>query len=203
MNPRSLTRRDLLIAGSAALGAGLTACETPPRQRFAELTYAHFGPFRLDVATIEIVSEYQSPLAPPHIEHLLPAPPEQTLRRWARDRLVATGAAGYRGRFVITDARVTETKLAKTEGIRGAFTTDQSERYDGAIAAALEIRAERGNFRDGYAVASASRLRTVPEGISINARETVWFELVETLMNDFNAEMERQIRANLTRFLRQ
>jgi hypothetical protein len=198
-----LTRRDLLIAGSAALGAGLTACETPPRQRFADLTYGHFGQFRLDVAAIEIVSEYQSPLAPPHIEHLLPAAPEQTLRRWARDRLVATGAAGYRGRFVITDARVTETKLAKTEGIRGAFTTDQAERYDGAIAAALEIRAERGNFRDGYAAASASRLRTVPEGISINARETVWFELVETLMNDFNAEMERQIRANLTRFLRQ
>jgi hypothetical protein len=42
----------------------------------------------------------------------------------------------------------------------------------------------------------------VPEGISLNEREKVWFDLVEASMNDINTELERQIRANMARFLR-
>ena len=41
----------------------------------------------------------------------------------------------------------------------------------------------------------------MPEGITINDREKVWFELLEATMNELNAEMDRQIRANLAQFL--
>lgn len=200
LTPPLLSRRNalvLLLAGGAA-----AACSTqPPRPRFPELTYGHLGQFTLDVSRIEIVSEYKANFAAPNVEHLFPTAPEQTLRRWAQDRLVATGTPGRIARFVIQDAKVTETELPRTPGVRGAFTTDQTQRYDGALAVVLEIREERANYRAGTASAWASRSRTVAEGITINDRDKVWFDLVEAMMNDLNAEMDRQIRANLAQFV--
>jgi hypothetical protein len=195
-----MKRRDFTFLLGAAVLAG---CSTPPpRTRFPDLTYGHLGQFRLDVARVEIVSEYRAPGRAPNIEHLLPVVPEQSLRRWAQDRVVATGTPGRFARFVIQEAKVTDTELPKTPGIRGSFTTDQTNRYDGVLSAALEIREERGNFRAGTASAWATRSRSVPENITVNDREKVWFELTEQLMNDINAELERQIRANLGQFLR-
>lgn len=207
---RAITRREFSTRlgasalGLAVLGSGVLAgcaSQTPARQTFPELSYAHLGKRRLDVARIEIVSEYRAPLAPPNIEHQFPIVPEQALRRWAQDRLAAAGTQGRYARFVIQDAAVTDTLLPKTEGVRGAFTTDQTDRYDGTLAAALEIREERGNFINGNAVARVTRSRTTPEGLSINEREKIWFEMVEAMMNDFNAQLDSQINSNLTRYL--
>ena len=65
----------------------------------------------------------------------------------------------------------------------------------------MELRQLRGNFRDGYATAAATRSRSVAENISLNDRERVWYEMVEQMMNDVNAELDRQIRQNMPRFL--
>lgn len=188
-----------LILIIAAVVGGCQA--TPPGHRFPELTYGHLGTIPLDVARVDIVDEYQEPLRPPNVDHLFPTPPERAMRRWATDRLVATGTPDRYARFVIQDARVIETELPRTRGIRGAFTTDQTQRYDLTLSAAIEIREERGNYRSGYATASTSRSRTVAEDITVNDREKIWFEMLEQAMNDLNAELERQIRGNLTRFV--
>ena len=97
---------------------------------------------------------------------------------------------------------MTDTPLPRTPGVRGAFTTDQTDRYDGSLASALEIREERGNFVSGTATAKVTRSRTVPEGQSLNDRDKIWFDFTEAMMNDMNAELERQINGNLARFLR-
>lgn len=200
---RHFTTRLLAGTGLLALsGTGLAGCASPPpRARFPELTYGHLGRFTLDVARIDIISEYKPTFARPNIEHTFPVVPEQAMRKWAEDRLTVSGRADRFARFVIQDAKVTETELPRSAGVRGAFTTDQTHRYDGALAAVIEIREERGNFRAGTASAWASRSRTVPEGITINDREKLWFEIVESLMNDLNSELDRQIRANLGQFL--
>ncbi len=200
----SLSRRRALALGFAGMAASsLGACEsTSGRQRLPELTYGHLGVIRLDVSRIDIVNEYRSPLAAPHVDHVMPVPPERTLERWARDRLAATGAAGAIARYTIQDAKMLEAELRRTPGVRGAFTTDQSQRYDLSLAASLEILDDRTNIRQAYASAASTRFRTVPEGISLNEREKVWFDLVEASMNDINAELDRQIRANMARFMR-
>jgi hypothetical protein len=191
-----------LIAIWAILVAALAGCSTtPPPQRFPELTYGHLGVMRLDVERVEIASDYQAPLRPPNVDHLFPTPPERVMRRWAQDRLAANGTPGRYARFVITDAKVTETNLPRSTGITGAFTKDQSQRYDLSMSAAIEIREDRGNFRSGYATASTSRSRTVREDITINDREKLWFEMLEQAMNELNTELERQIKGNMARFL--
>ena len=190
------------VAIWTVLAVVLAGCQTtPPLARFPELTYGHLGVMRLDVERVDIVSEYQPALRSPNVDHLFPTPPERVMRRWAQDRLAANGTPGRHARFVILDAKVTETNLPRTSGLTGAFTKDQSQRYDLSLSAAIEVREDRGNFRTGYATASTSRSRSVREDITVNDREKVWFEMLEQAMNELNAELDRQVKANMTRFL--
>jgi hypothetical protein len=178
----------------------LGACQSPPpRPTYPELTWTHLPPFRLDVAEVEIVSEYEPTFRPPNVEHLAPVPPEQAARRWAEDRIQAAGERG-RAKVIIKEASIVEVPLELEEGLRGYLTTEQAERYDAVVEVEIEIRGPRG-YRDGFAKARAERTRTVPEDITLNERERVWFELTEGLMKDFDAEMSKNIRQHLARFL--
>jgi hypothetical protein len=191
----------LLRFAAVALGVfALGACQSPPpRPTFPELTWTHLAPFRLDVAEIEIVSEYEPTFRPPNVEHLTPALPEGAARRWAEDRIEAAGREG-RAKVIIREASIVEVPLALEEGVRGYVTTEQAERYDAVVEVEIEIRGPRG-YRDGFAKARAERTRTVPEDITLNERERVWFELTDGLMKDFDAEMSKNIRQHLARFL--
>ncbi len=178
----------------------LAACETPMvTQTLPELTYGHLSKFRLDVAQVQVAAEYVPPMKAPNVDHLFPTPPGKALRRWAADRLTAAGERG-RARFVILNASVTETRLKMDKGFTGAFTTQQSERYDATVEASLEILDDRG-FRKGFANARVSRSRTLGEDATINDRERMWFDLTEALMKDFNAELEKNIRQYLGGYL--
>ena len=179
----------------------LAACETtPPPSTFPELSYGHLAPLRLDVKSLEVVSEYAAPLAPPHVEHEFPWPPADVLARWARDRLQPVGERDT-ARFIIHDARVTETALVKETGFKAVFTRQQSERYDAVVEATLEIRAP-GTPARGHAAARVTHSTTVSENTSVNERKRIWFRMTEALMADFNTEMERNIRRYLVNWMR-
>lgn len=197
------SRREFLkIAGLAVPAAALAACaDAPPVPQFPPLSYSALGRFNFEAERIEIAQDFRPPLAPPNVEHLFAQQPVDVLRRWAGDRLAVSGRGERYLRFVITDAHVTETQLPRQTGVRATFTNEQAQRYDGRIEASLEVRQLRGNFRDGFAAATATRSRSVAENISLNDRERVWYEMVEQMMGDINAELDRQIRANMQRFM--
>jgi hypothetical protein len=179
----------------------LSGCsgEPPPRE-FAEITFTNLPKIQLEVARIEIVDEYSPPFAAPNVEHKMPVPPAAAARRWAQDRLQAVGTSG-RAVVKIRDAHVTETLLKKSTGLTGAFTTEQGARYDSAVAVTVEVRNDRG-VQEAAAEGAASRSQTVPENISPNRLDEVWYEMVETLMHDMNAELERNMRQFMGRFIR-
>jgi hypothetical protein len=112
-------------------------------------------------------------------------------------------AMGGPRRAVVTirDASVQEVPLARTGGVKGAFTTDQTERYDARVAADIAIFEPDGR-RSAYALAEATRSTTVPEDATLAEREQIWFQLTEQLMRDFDDEMERQVRGNLSGYIR-
>ena len=181
-------------------GLALAACETPAMvQRFPEITFKHLPPIGLNAAGLQVVSDFKSPMQAPNVEHLFPASPETAMRRWAEDRLVAKGTTNQ-AKFTISDASVKETLLKTKTGLSGVVHKEPSARYDASIAGLLEIYDDKG-FRRGFATARVSRSRSLLEGVSINERETMWFELVEALMGDFNAEMEKNIRAHVGAFV--
>lgn len=195
----TLRRSFVLGAGTLALGACATQ---PPRARFADLTYAHRGILTFEAARIDLVNEYRAPMAAPNVEHLFATMPEIVMRRWATDRLRTTGAPSHYMVFTILDARVVETSLPRTPGVRGALTTDQTERYDASLAASLEIRQDRVGFQDAFARAQSTRSRSVAENATLNEREQVWYDLIEQTMTELDRELDRQIRENFRRFLR-
>jgi len=178
----------------------LAACQTEPRPQLPQLTFAHLPVYNLDVGNVEFANRYQPPMAPPHVEHLMPVAPAAAAERWARDRLRADGAFG-RAVFVVRDARVTETPLPKTSGFRGFFTKEQTGRYDALIDVELEIRNDR-NYRVAGVAARAQRSYTVREDASPNDRDRIMYELVEQLMKDLNTTLDANIRQTLPKYLR-
>ena len=200
-------KRNAAVLLTALAVTALAGCETPVRAPdFPQLTYAHLAPFRLAVGRVEVVVDYTSPAKAPNVEHLFPVHPAAAAERWAHDRLRAAGptlgvGGGGLVRATVVNAAVVEVPLKRTTGLRGAFTIDQSERYDGLIEMRIELTAADGRHRASV-TSRAERSRTVAENISIQDREKVWFEMTGAMMNDLNASLDRQIRKNFAAFLR-
>ena len=197
--------RLLLGAAGAFLLPGLLAgllagCESSVLPGgFSEITFEHRPKLTLDVAAVQVDTRFRASLAAPNVEHLVPAPPDRALQRWARDRLRAAGRGGS-ARFEILDAAVVEERLPVTRGLRGAFVSEQSERYTARAEARLTVFDDRGNLL-ASATANATRATTVAEDATLSEREKAWFELTEALMGIFDAEMERVTRRFLGGFL--
>ena len=178
----------------------LSACASPaPTQRLPEITFSHLPVFEVDVARIETENRYIAPLSAPHIEHLMPSTPATTLERWLKDRFKPVGLTGSL-RLVIEDARATKTALTLDKSLKGHLTRQQSQRYDMAVQATLQIRDETGKTI-GTALARAQRSTTAREDISLNDREKLWFDTLNLLMTDFNQAIETNVRSYLSRWL--
>jgi hypothetical protein len=197
-HPRRRARPILLAAAFAAL---LGACaETPPPDVFPELTYGHLAPIRLAVERVEIASTFEPSFTDPDVEHLFPTPPQRAAERWALDRLTAAGGDGRRAIFIVRVARVAETALSGTGGLAGLFTTDQEARYDATLEVELEIRDVAGQ-RLAFATARVLRTLSVPEGITLDERESIWLGLTEALVRDMGTELEKTIAKYLGAYL--
>jgi hypothetical protein len=178
----------------------LASCQaTAPTLVFPELTFQHMKSLSLNVAKLETMSSYKPPMSAPNVDHLFHTSPAGALGRWAEDRLRAVGKNGF-ARFTIIEASVTETPLDMKKGIIGAFTKDQSERYDAVLEAKLEIF-DDSDLSVGFARAKVTRSVTVREDSSVNQREQAWFHLTEELVRDIDAELQKNISMYLSRWL--
>lgn len=190
----------------AAIGALLTlllvtSCQTTvSRPVFQELSFAHLPPIRFNVARIEVVEDYRPPLTEPHVEHLFPTSIAAAVTRWANDRLKAEGDSGL-VRVHIEDASAVLKPLDTNEDVEGLFTTEQAERVTARVQVTVEVLDDHG-VQDGFAKAEAIRTRTIPEDVTLNERDKIYFEVTVALMNDFNASQEQSIRQYLGRYLR-
>lgn len=175
----------------------LAACTTnPPTRHLPEMTFSNLQPIQLDVGRIEIVSEYQPPGRAPHIEAEMPVAPDNAVRRWVQDRLRPVGREGT-VRVVIRDAQATETPLATSNSL---FTREQAARIDMSVDVAIQVLDER-QFVVAEATGRAARSRTTSEGIKLNARDQILYDMVEGMMKRFNDEIDPGIRSSLSSYI--
>ena len=181
----------------------LVACSTPaPTQVLPKLTFSHLAPIKFDVETVEISNLYKAPNDWAYIEDQFPTSPANAIRTWAIERLKPVGNAGSGTlRIVINQASVREHDLKLDKSFKGAFTKQQSNRYDMNIDVALELIDGAGK-KVGFSAAKVDRSITTREDISLNHRDKRWFETTEKAMEDFNREMEANIRQYLAGWLR-
>ncbi len=200
MSALLLTRRATLI-GFGVLGlAALTGCETlPPQRRFAQITFRHATPIPMRVGSVETRVTWQAPSGNGHIEGEMPVNPTTTAARWGEDRIRATGGSG-RAIVEVREMSVTETKLATASGVRGAFTTDQSERYDMRLV--MRVAAEDpATGATAETTISAQRSQTVLEGLTLAEREDIWYAMIEKLMMDMDAGLTQAVQNEMSAFV--
>ncbi len=185
----------ILIAGILSGCAG-----SADRPVYPQISFAHLPKIALDVARVDVANTYASPATEPNVEHRFPVSPAASAMNWGRDRLQPVGDAGV-ARVTLERASVVEVPLERTRGVRGAFTNDQAERYDGVIVVSVEVVDAAGE-RLGIVRATAERSQTVPEDISLNEREKVWFEMTEKMMATINQALETQVRTHLRAWIR-
>ncbi|MBF0335920.1 MAG: hypothetical protein HQL40_20160 [Alphaproteobacteria bacterium] len=184
-----------------ALAFSLAGCQTPsPTQKLPQMTFQHLPVWRLDVGQVMIQSDFKSPMRAPHIEHLAPVSPEEAVRRWAAARLQPVGLDGA-VRVVVRDARLTETPLQVTQGVKGAFTKDQAARFDVVLDVAVQVIDQR-QMPVAEAVAQAARNRSIPEGTTLNDRDRILYEMVEGAMMDLNAQLDPLIGQFMARWVK-
>ncbi len=196
--PRRL--RFVFLLCLAAGGLALAGCDTgPPRPAFASITFSQAPRIKLDVREIEVVQAYQPSHAAPNVEHLFAVPPAGGAALWAMDRLVAAGSL-RRARFIVREASVVETSLKQSGGLTGAFTTEQSERYDARLVVEIEIVSDDGRI-EGTLTAEVTHSRTVPENLTLGEREQVWHDMTRAMMDKLDAQLDTTIKKAFFVFL--
>lgn len=193
--------RSPVFASLIAVVFLLAGCATEVQKPgFSQISFAHLQPINLNVARIEMENRYISPATRPNVEHEFPVSPAAVASNWGRDRLRAVGASGV-ARVIVRRASVVEVPLKRTTGVTGAFTRDQSERYEAVIDMMVELRDATGNVRVTVE-STAKRSRSVSENISLNDREKIWFEMTESMMADLNTALENQVRIHMKEWIR-
>lgn len=196
------TARTALVC--VVVGFGLSGCvkDQAIGGPVAEVGFQHLSKIRLNVAEVNVKSNYKGSMQSPNVEHRFPTSPERAMFDWALTRLVATGGKDYPAiaDFVIEEASVVESKIKKTEGLKGMFTYEPTTRYTANAMATFTIKNPE-NGAGGNVRITANRSIEVSENATLAQREQVWMTLVESLMADFNAQMDVQINGYMSRWV--
>jgi len=191
------SRRSLVLAAVAA--ATLAACQSAPvRPAPRAIDFSSFGPIVLNAAAVDFVDATRPIGGVVHAEQRAATPPIEAMRRWTAERLQPGGRAGM-ARVTVREASIVEVPLQTTGGVRGYFTNDQAQRYEGRLE--VEIAGEApvsggGSFR-GSTKATATHAVTVPENISLADREATITEISRRLAEEINARLDAGIRKDL------
>ena len=153
--------------------------EQMPSQAFPPLRYDYLKPLDLNVAEIEVKSDFVP--APGGPAALSPVSPLAVLEQMAHDRLRADGSSG-KALFTVEDASVVL--------VPGGLS--------GSMAVRLDVLTGDGT-RAGYAEARVSQIYAGPTGDI----RTVTYNLVKQMMDRMNVEFEFQIRRTLRDWLQE
>lgn len=194
----TITRRGLMAAGGAALVLPLPRAFAAP----AMIDLGYRSPYRINVASIEVIDRYEPPFTSPNVEHHFAEPPARLAQRWANTRLIPTGQGTERtGRFTIDIASVIDVDLPKEGGLTGLFTKQQDRRYDARLAVSLEI-ITFGGVSESKITASATATQTMPEKASLEDRDAVFLQLSRNLIVSLEQEFDKLMPMYLSAYLR-
>lgn len=193
-----LLRQVGLVIG---LGVMLSACSSvnPPQSRLPEMSFRQAAPYRLNVARVEVVSQFTPVAQPPHIEYDMPVAPENAVKRWVQDRLQPVGRTGTL-RVVIRNASAVEVPLKTDTGFTGMFKKEQASRIDMAVDVALQMLDDR-QFVVAEVTGQAAASHTTLEGQKLNERDRLLYDMVQGMVNDMNSQVDPNIQAIFRQWL--
>ncbi len=190
-----------LMGVGVGLGLALSACSSPPppSPRLPEMSFLYKPPIRLNIARVEVVSDYKAPAMRPNIEFDMPVSPENAVRRWAQDRLQAVGTQGIL-RVVIKKASATETPLQQDLGVSGMFKKEQQARVDETLEVTLQMLDDH-QFTVADVTGKSFRSRTEPADETPNQRDQLLYDMTYDLVRGFDDEVDSNIRTGFANWI--
>lgn len=193
----------LKLALLAVMSVSVVGCalgDAQPRPQ-PTLAYRKYPPVRLNVARVEVVDQYGITNKAPYIENQMAAPLPDVVHDWAQNRFQAMGQDGVLT-ITITKASMIREDLQRTQGIKGVFTVDQSERVTGDIA--VSFSATGMSFgTSGTAQVNAKGSRTVAEDASLQQQDIVLANLTDSLLVELDAATQRVFAEKLPSLMQQ
>jgi hypothetical protein len=180
----------------------LAACqEAPAPQSFPPLNFSAQPKISVAVAEIRVIENYKSPATIPNVEQNFPISPSAAIKQWVEGRLQAVGSSGIL-EITINDASVIERPLARTKGIKGFFTNDQSEQYDATIRVTLRLYDGEQTLAVAEGNVQVTKSRSIAEDATVAQREQIYYAMTREIMTRFNTETEARLRQYFSPYLR-
>lgn len=177
----------------------LSACAMEPMPEPIQLNYAHLDRIYLNTKDLRIINNSQStPTWDPYVGHKYVPTLTDALYRLAGDRLQAVGNKG-RAKLIIKDANVTEQPIVTSSSFEDLFKRQQASKFIGRVEVELQAQTPRGTL--SVATAHAVRSVTLPEDPSGAEKYRAYTRLLNHLIFDLNAHLEKAIFQHMKRFL--
>ena len=170
----------------------LASCANEKVVEHPPISFTRYMPIFLNVASIQYMDEYKSPLRPPYVEHLLPYSPAEAVRIWVKDRIRAVGPDKSL-HVIIKNASVKASVLHKDNSIEDFFTIDQDKRYDAELDLELRIYGPNSALSEASITVSVRRPISLSENASAYRRNSAFREMIGSMMEAANAELEKNI----------
>jgi len=190
-----VTLKQLSLLPLTSLIIFIIGCQSPVNQAVPDLTFRHLPAIPLKVSKINIIYNDDNKISESRVDQRMKNSPRKILGQWAKDRLQIGGVLNT-ATFVILDASIIETKLAKNNTLYDFIKLEASERYDLKIKAQIIIRNDNQQTL-ASSTASASWSQTVREDASYVERQKIWFNMVEKSIKKFDEKMNEAITAYL------
>ena len=186
------SRRHFIFGSSAAIA--LAGCGVTRREVAWALTFVDLDPIIFNADSVEVVDLYQPPLSSPNVEHAFPISPATATRASARQRIKAGGSQGSITVKII-NASVVAVPLPTTRGFVGLLFDQQAIRYEASLEITLEYQGPLAIESSARSI--VSRSRTVPESITLNELDNVFYGLLKGLMEDLDEQINLAISQSL------
>jgi hypothetical protein len=185
----------------AALATGLVVACTSGYETFRPppLDFSGQALLRLAVERVSIQSAYRPRDAAPYVDNVMPLKPEDAIRQMLEARLVAAGGSGSI-QAVILDASVKEEELETETGLRGYFTTEPAARLEGRFQVQVDRLSATGEVMKSVTTA-VTRTASIPEDVGYAERQRIGYQLVRDLLEDLDAGLTTNVRANFADIL--
>jgi hypothetical protein len=185
---------------AAALTGLVVAC-TGSYETFRPppLDFSDRAPLRLAVHEVAVQSAYRPRDTAPYIDSQMPIRPEDAIRQMLEARLVAAGGSGTM-QAVILDASVKEEALETKSGITGFFTAEPAAQLEGRFQVQVDRLSASGEVLKSVSTA-VTRTASVPEDVGYAERQRIGYELVRDLVDDLDAGLTTNVRANFADIL--
>ena len=178
----------ILFAGGFFMLAG---CASAPPATPPQYDPSGYSSLRVDARKLEIIENWQMPMAPPYIEHTLMPNLSDMVVDWAEYALVPIGGSGEVV-LDITQASVKVTNLPQSTALLDVFSDQQDTKIRVDIKAKLMWIQPVGG-KQGLVDIDATTTRTVSESSTPNVREVAIREAMIEVIELLDAEARRKV----------